>query len=87
MSSTVATLYDPADVALTTGDLAPLIAELIDALGGDAAPTPMTEIAPDLFAQDAPETKVAKDGEAIGVLGDTDQRAFNNSYLWGKPQP
>ena len=98
-----------ADVALTTGDLAPLIAELIDALGGDAAPTPMTEIAPDLFAQDAPETKVAKaaaeridamarengatvtllakDGEAIGVLGDTDQRAFNNAYLWGKPQP
>ena len=37
MSSTVADLYDPADVALTTGELAPLIAELIDALGGQAA--------------------------------------------------
>ena len=32
-----ATLHDPADVALTTGELAPLIAELIDALGGQAA--------------------------------------------------
>jgi recombination associated protein RdgC len=65
-----------ADVALATGELSGLITELIDALGGEADPTAVTDQAPAATATRTPPAAAAEPAVAATTQADEDGPPF-----------